>query len=136
LPSGRLTESEPLVIGCFSDPDFLEVLEATVAGRTVGSRRIVVKRVGGTDDLRGCHILFVGRAQDDNAGALLARAKQMQVLTVGESAGFTERGGMIGFVQADGNVKFAINEEQADRAGLKLSSKLLGLAVTDRRGGG
>lgn len=135
-PPGRLTSTEPLVIGCFSGPDFIEALEATVAGRTVGSRRILVKRVGGADDLRGCHILFVARAQDDSATALLARGKQMHILTVGESAGFTARGGMIGFVLADGGVKFAINQQQTDLAGLKISSKLLGLAVTERQGGG
>lgn len=135
-PPDRLGPTDPLVIGCFSDPEFIEALEATVAGKVLGARRIMVKRVSGSDDLRACHILFVGRRQDSNAAPLLIRAKQMHVLTVGESAGFTERGGMIGFVLADGSVKFAIDPEQTSRAGLKLSSKLLGLAVNERPGGG
>jgi hypothetical protein len=134
-PPGKLAAADSLVIGCFSDSEFATTLEATVEGKMFGLRRIIVKRVSAADDLSACHMLFVGRSQDDNAAGLLARAKQMHVLTVGESPGFTERGGMIGFVLADGNVKFAINQQQADRAGLKLSSKLLGLAINGRQGG-
>jgi hypothetical protein len=133
-PPAKLGANDPFVIGCFSDPEFMEVLEATVAGKTFGSRRIVVKRITGADDLRACHMLFIGRTKDDNATALLARAREMHVLSVGEVDGFTNRGGMIGFVRADGSVKFAINPQQAERAGLTLSSKLLGLAVNEREG--
>ena len=134
-PAATFAASDPFVIGCLTDPDFMEVLEATVAGKTVASRRIAVKRVIEVDDLRGCHMLFVGRTKDDNSAALLAKAKEMHVLTVGERDGFTGRGGMIGFVPADGSVKFAVNPQQAERAGLRLSSKLLGLAVNERQGG-
>jgi hypothetical protein len=132
-PAAKLGSADSFVIGCFSDPEFIDVLEATVAGKTMGSRRIVVKRVNGADDLRACHLLFIGRTNNDNATELLARAKEMHVLTVGEIDGFTNRGGMIGFVPADGSVKFTINQKQAERAGLKLSSKLVGLAVNERR---
>jgi hypothetical protein len=132
-PTAKLGTADSFVIGCFSDPEFMEVLETTVAGKTMGSRPIVVKRVTVADDLRACHMLFVGRTNNDNAAALLARAKEMHVLTVGEIDGFTNRGGMIGFVPADGSVKFTINQQQAERAGLKLSSKLVGLAVNERR---
>lgn len=133
-PPVTLASADSFVIGCFSDSEFADVLEATVAGKTIGSRRVVVKRVAGAADLRGCHMLFVGRSRDDDAPALFARAKEMHILTVGESDGFTSRGGMIGFVRADGGVKFTINPQQAERAGLTLSSKLVGLAVNERQG--
>jgi hypothetical protein len=137
-PSAKLGATDSFVIGCFSDPEFVEVLEATVTGKTVKSRPIVVKRINGVDDLRGCHVLFVGHTKDDKAAALLARAKEMHVLTVGESAGFADHGGMIEFVRVDGSVRFAIASQVAEGAGLKLSSKLLGLALSgnDRPGGG
>lgn len=124
--------ADSLVIGCFSDPEFMEVLEATVAGKTVESRHIVVKPVAGVGDLRACHMLFIGRSKEGDAAALLARAKEMHILTVGESDGFTNRGGMIGFVPSEGSVKFSVNPQQAERAGLRLSSKLVRLAVNER----
>lgn len=126
----------PFVIGCFSDPEFMQVLEATVAGKTLGTRAIMVKRVTAADDLRECQLLFVGHAQDDKALALLQRAIEAHVLTVGESDDFNIRGGMIQLVTAGGGVKFAINQRRAERAGLKISSKLLELALNDPPGGG
>jgi hypothetical protein len=36
----------------------------------------------------------------------------------------------------DNGVKFAINQQEAELAGLKISSKLLELAIKDHRGGG
>ncbi len=50
------------------------------------------------------------------------------VLTVGETDRFAQSGGMINFVLEENRVRFEINVEAADRAGLKISSKLLELA--------
>lgn len=131
-PTADLPPDNSFVIGCFSDPEFREVLEATVAGKTLGSRRIVVKQITGASNLRAFQMVFVGHGKDDEAAALFAQAKEMHILTVGESDGFTNRGGMIGFVPADGSVKFTINAQEAERAGLRLSSKLVGLAIHER----
>lgn len=128
-PTAKLAAADPLVIGCFAEPEFFEVLESTVASKMLGARHIVVKRVSGVEDLRACHILFVSRGREDAAAPLISRAKEMQVLTVGDGDNFLGRGGMIGFVPSNGSVRFAINSQQAQSAGLTLSSKLLGLAV-------
>jgi hypothetical protein len=50
------------------------------------------------------------------------------VLTVGESEGFLERGGMINFVVKGKNVRLEINLVAAEAAGLKISSRLLAIA--------
>ncbi len=50
------------------------------------------------------------------------------ILTVGEASGFASRGLMVNFVTAASKVRFEINEKAAQRAGLKISSKLLRLA--------
>jgi hypothetical protein len=51
------------------------------------------------------------------------------VLTVSETDHFTEAGGMINFVIKNDEIRFQINDEAAKKAGLKISSKLLSLAV-------
>jgi hypothetical protein len=50
------------------------------------------------------------------------------VLTVGDTEGFTEAGGMINLTIVDQRVHFEINPDAARRAGMKISSKLLSLA--------
>ena len=50
------------------------------------------------------------------------------VLTVGEADRFARRGGMIGFFFEDNRVRLEVNRAAAERAGLRVSSKLLAVA--------
>jgi hypothetical protein len=51
------------------------------------------------------------------------------VLTVGEGEEFLASGGIIGFVMVEETVRFAINQDAAHRAGLRVSSRVLALAL-------
>lgn len=48
---------------------------------------------------------------------------------MGETDHFTENGGMINFVLKSAKVRFEINKTAATSAGLKISSKLMSLAL-------
>jgi hypothetical protein len=56
---------------------------------------------------------------------ILRRLDRAPVLTVGESEGFAQAGGMIGFAMVDEKVKFEIDADAASRCGLKLNATLL-----------
>ena len=60
--------------------------------------------------------------------------KGAPVLTVGDGDGFARGGGMIGLFVEDGRMRFAINPNAAQRAGLRLSSQLLKLARIVKEG--
>ena len=65
------------------------------------------------------------------AGALeetLRVLGRANILTVSDIEEFAERGGMIGFRIEEKRVRFSVNTEAADRAGLQISSRLLKLA--------
>jgi hypothetical protein len=51
-------------------------------------------------------------------------------MTVGESDGFLEQGGMIRLDVEEGKIRFAINLDASEQAGLKISSRMLLLAKT------
>ena len=59
------------------------------------------------------------------------------VLTVSDMEGFAQQGGVINLVIRNQRLGFEINEDAAQRANLKISSKLLKLAkvVKDKEGG-
>jgi hypothetical protein len=50
------------------------------------------------------------------------------VLVVSDEAHFASRGGMIGFFRDADRVRFEVNPAAAEAAGLRISSRLLGLA--------
>jgi len=54
------------------------------------------------------------------------------VLTIGQCVQFTRLGGVSALIREGGRYQFQINREAAERAGLKVSSKLLRLATVVR----
>ena len=94
---------------------------------------VAVRDVTRPEMLDACRVLYVGRPTPVNS-RLLARARQLPILTVGEDPGFLDRGGIVRLrvvgAQGVANVRFDINVANARRAGLQLSSQLLRLAVS------
>jgi len=83
-----------------------------------------VKKTSGLD---GCDLLFVGRSAERELPWLLEGLKGT-VLTVSDIEGFSDRGGVIEFVMEDNKVRFIISREAAEKAGLRISSKLYWLS--------
>jgi uncharacterized protein DUF4154 len=123
-------ESSPVTLCIIGEDPFGGDLEATLAGKTVGTRSLRVRHLKEAEELQGCHVLFVSEHEAAHLARLLQGLKDGPILTVGESNGFVEQGGMIGFLVVDNKVRFEINLEAAERAKLKISSRLLLLAKT------
>lgn len=74
----------------------------------------------------GCDVIFMPRTS--NIPAYLQGAAGMPILTVGETPRFIEQGGIVNFFLENGKVRFEINRTAAERARLRISSRLLQLA--------
>jgi hypothetical protein len=128
-PTAAFPDKEsPFVIGVLGQDPFGPTLEDTLRGKTVGGRKIAVKRSDNPRDLGGCQLLFVPGSEWDKAQKILESLKGTPTLTVGEQAGFAAKGGIVNFFVEGKYVRFEINPEAAKRASLKVSSKLLRLA--------
>ena len=82
------------------------------------------------------HILFVSKeAQARYDWRVMAW--DAPVLTVGETDNFLDEGGSINLFLRQGTIRFGVNLDSTERAGLKVSSRMLNLAdeVTWPRGG-
>src|SRR6185436_19429850 len=98
-------------------------------GRTINGRHFEVRRIQDVKGIDGCQLVFVGSLDAKTLSGVLNAAREKHILTVGESsAKFAGAGGMIAFFTEDERVRFEINLTQVERAGLKISSKLLSLA--------
>jgi hypothetical protein len=86
----------------------------------------------------GCQILFIASSEDKRVATILAELDGNPVVTVGEADDFVAQGGIIRLFLEDNKIRFDINLEPADKAGLKISSRLLLLAknVSGGRKGG
>lgn len=117
----------PIVIGVVGESPFGSALEAAIKDETVKGRKIVCRQFTNESLLTNCNILFISRSEQDHIPALLEKLGKAPVLTVADSEGFTAQGGMINFVLQDNKIRFDINPMVAERAGMKISSRLLNL---------
>ncbi|MBI5386742.1 MAG: YfiR family protein [Verrucomicrobia bacterium] len=117
----------PLTIGLLGTDPFGEALDSAVAGETVNGHKLVVKRLASTNELAGCHLLFLGSAEPAFVDSVLDAVKSLPLLTVSETDRFCQHGGMIRLYMADNKVKFDANRNAAVQAGLRMSSKMLNL---------
>lgn len=116
--------NRPLTI-CVAGRDvFGHVLEDLVRGESIGGRPLTARTI--LEPEPGCHVLFVP------AGAALSAymrsARTAPVLTIGETEEFFGEGGIIRFVREGSKIRFEIDQQAAERVGLRLSSRLLRLA--------
>lgn len=118
----------PFRIGVLGDDEFGPFLDQLVQGETVKSRPLSVLRSRAADDLKACHIVFISRSEKARLGEALATLGNASILTVSETGGFAERGGMINLVLEGSKVRFEANPDAARSRGLKLGAQLLSLA--------
>ena len=120
----------PLLICVAGKPPFGDAVGRLVAGERIGDRPLDVRTLDRAQAVIGCSILFVGTAERPRLDGFLAAADGKPILTVGDSADFLSRGGMIQFVYQEDHVRFSVNLNAANRSALGLSSELLKVAVS------
>ena len=130
-PDATLGINDSLIIVTVGADPFDGALDRAVAGKTIGAHHIEVKHVSSASEIGKCHLLFVPAGQ--NTSEILAAVGDKPILTIGESDNFTDAGGDIRFFIDDGKIRFEIDPDTTSKAGLKVSSKLLGLARIHRK---
>jgi len=79
-------------------------------------------------ELSECDLVYVTSDQELTLQDTFAESRNESILTISEIDDFCTQGGIIQLVPRRGKVRFFINREAADDAGLTLSSQLLKMA--------
>jgi hypothetical protein len=123
---------DPFAICVLGDNPFGSALDDAVRGKTVANRPIAIRLVSNSQQARTCQILFVTASEHKRMHGILEALRNCCVLTVGDTEDFTENGGIVQFRMKDARVRIEIDTEAAERASLRISSKLLSLAEPSR----
>jgi len=109
-----------------------DAFKRAAGDKQVGTRRIVVRPMAGSEPRTGCDVLYLDAALP---GLQLPESVNPGTLTVSDGAGFAAHGGMIELFAEGNRLRFNINLPSAQRAGLRISSNLLQLAAHIEKGG-
>lgn len=128
-PRAFATPQSPVVICVVGHDPFRGTLDSAARAQTAYGRPLAVRRPGSREAAEGCHILYVGQG----GGGMVPQGQRSILLVTDAAAPQAERG-MIHFAISDNRVRFHIDLQQASRAGLSISSRLLNLALSVRGG--
>ncbi len=121
-------EKSPIVIGIIGRDPFGKALDKLIKNETAQGRKMVIRRFSRLEDLAPCHILFISSSERLRLKKILKKVEKNFTLTVADMKGVCQIGVMINFYIGDNKVRFEINNAQARKAGLEISSRLLKMA--------
>jgi len=122
--------SSPIVYCTIGEDPFQGALDVSLKGKTIDARALQVRHLKDGSEAQGCHVAFIGKTGKKRVTDELASLGTSPVLTIGETEEFVKDNGMIAFCVEENKIRFNINLKAAEKANLKISSRLLTLAKT------
>lgn len=127
--------SEAFLVGVVGEDTLVDPLQGIAAIESAENLPMVVipfaqvPEEGSSEweELARCQILFLD-VDPDQLDGILALLGDRPVLTVADREDFAARGVGINFFVAEGRLRFEVNRDAVERAGITISSQLLNLA--------
>lgn len=120
--------SAPMYICVLGHDPLSDTLERALHGRSSNGRPMIMRYLRQVGEAADCQLVLIIQSAEKYQSQWLPALQSKPILTVGESNRFIRDGGIINLVIVKGTVRFEVNLEAANRAGLKISSRMLGLA--------
>jgi uncharacterized protein DUF4154 len=116
------------VIDVYGDPGVARALRRLLPEHPIHNEIAEVREVRSPRDLGDPQILYAGEAHADFLRAVAADAGRHVLMVTNEAQGL-DVGSALNFVTVDKRVRFEVSLTAADRAGIKISSELLSVAL-------
>jgi hypothetical protein len=129
-PSDSLPASaSPIVFAIVGDDEVANEFAAMSNGKSVDGHPIELVRNPSAEQCIDCQVLFIGSEEMRKMAEIVKQLKCASVLTVGESEQFMNEGGMINLARRERRIVLEVNLEATRQTELKISSKLMALAM-------
>lgn len=130
-PGSYASPNSPFLVCVIGQDPFGPILDEYLLRKKIGDHPVQIGRFPNLKDLtqpRSCQIVFLSASVGRRLREVIDSFHGSSVLLVGDTPNFAAAGGAIEFTLEENHVRFTINLDAAERAGLRLSSKLLSLA--------
>lgn len=132
-PNRVFGRDSTIVLGILGDDPFGTAIDDIVKGRKVKGLQWEVRRGNTVSDMRGCHIIFIGRSMNDGIKEVIddiyKNRRGASVLTIGDNIdNFCEYGGMLNYRPGRQKYVFDINIGAVTEADLRVAVSLLNFA--------
>ena len=117
-----------ITIGILGPSNIAAPLSDIARTMRIKNKRIIIKRFSQPEDLGSCNVLFISKNLPYSIPSIMERVPK-GVLTISEEFGSARQGTAFNFVIVNNKLKFEANLQTIIASGLRVSSKLLKLAI-------
>ena len=122
-------KSSDFIIGIVGDTELYDELEHFIENKTVGSKKIVIKKMSSSADSYYCQILFISDDKSKSLKKIVEVTKSTPTLIISESNGLALKGSCINFVIVNDRLKLEINKNNIVQRNLNVANELLSLGA-------
>jgi len=117
------------VVGVIGDDNVYNTLNQWYNGKTKGSKKYVIKKLGSAAESSQCQVVYVGKSKNKDFDDIKTVIGDKSILTVTDGNGLGQKGSCINFKVIDGKLKFELNQSTLTSSNLKVSSQLSSMAI-------
>ncbi len=128
-PAAFVRTETPFVIGIVGADDIAAELNKIKAAASVGGRPLEVRVLRPGEAAGGVHILFFGQQDAARLTREIKVTVAQPILTVTENGNGLLTGSIINFVNVSNRIRFEVSLANADRNSIKVSVRLLNVAL-------
>ena len=115
----------PLTIAVVGDDPFGAILDETMRDQRVGTHPVQILRVQSPEEALRSHVVFVSGQQRAVERRWWDQFKARPILTVGESTDSLDAGAIVRLVEDRGKIRFDVDWNSAEAAGIRIASPML-----------
>jgi len=112
-----------------NQPEAVNAFKAMADAKSSSGKQYKVKVAKSAGDVSDCDILFIPSNYSKMAGDAMQKVAGSNTLVITEKEGMIAQGSGINFIIVDNKLKFELSKTNIDKAGLKVSSQLLQMAI-------
>lgn len=117
------------IIGIIGDNELYDELKFFTRNKTVGTQRIVIKKMNTSAETFNCHMLFISDDERSSVKKIVLKTAANAVLIISESDGLAQKGSCINFTIVDERLKLEINKNNIEQRNLRIATELLNVGI-------
>lgn len=92
--------------------------------RRIRQRKVIVQKIDSLPESEGSHVLFITGSESERLEAILEYIDGKDILSMGDTKGFAQRGVCINFYTEKGGVRFEINRGAVKKSPVELHAQI------------
>ena len=119
--------NDNFIITVLKNP-FGDLFTSTYQNKTIKSKPVLIKYIQNIKDLSETHILYIPKLKAKELSSVLKTCHKKSIVTISDSRGFAQRGGLIQLYSVSQKLKLKINIYEAKQQNIKIEHTLLRIA--------